>query len=286
VSFRVGRFTVIKKHGKYYRKTYDMAGTGGQCLLSPPDVRGEDFRYPFMLYNLGGGLVNVITGIVFLFIGLGLSGMPSMLLNLFAVFGIILGLSNLIPLTIGGVPNDGNNILALYKHASVRRSFWIQLKFAALITQGERPRDMPEIWGEDEENPTIRYAFLTDKGLMDEARAYAQHTVESPEDIPGIYKNELRCELLFHELIKECRNDVIETMYTEELQKHIKASASQVSKQRLLYAYHLLYKKDANEAEKNLAAFKKACANTPFEGEVPGENEMLEMIESAYAANK
>lgn len=34
VSFRVGSFTVIKENGKLVRKKFNIAGTGGQCILT------------------------------------------------------------------------------------------------------------------------------------------------------------------------------------------------------------------------------------------------------------
>ena len=58
VSFRIFNFTFIRKDGKLIIKKYAVAGTGGQCLLSPPERKLEEI--PVVWYNLGGVLANVI----------------------------------------------------------------------------------------------------------------------------------------------------------------------------------------------------------------------------------
>ena len=58
VSFRIGSVLWIKIQGKIRRKRLSLPGTGGQCLLDPPAMDGG--RFPAVLYNLGGGLANLI----------------------------------------------------------------------------------------------------------------------------------------------------------------------------------------------------------------------------------
>ncbi len=48
----------LKIQGKIRRKRLSLPGTGGQCLLDPPAMDGG--RFPAVLYNLGGGLANLI----------------------------------------------------------------------------------------------------------------------------------------------------------------------------------------------------------------------------------
>ena len=37
LSFRIGPFTLIKKSGRILLKRLSVAGTGGQCLMIPPE---------------------------------------------------------------------------------------------------------------------------------------------------------------------------------------------------------------------------------------------------------
>ena len=61
VSFRIFNLTFIRKDGKLCIKRFSLAGTGGQCLLTPPERPLEDI--PTTLYNLGGVLANLLTAI-------------------------------------------------------------------------------------------------------------------------------------------------------------------------------------------------------------------------------
>ena len=50
LSFRVGSFTLLRQNGRLVLRRFYLPGTGGQCLLEPPD--GDEV--PFRLYNLWG----------------------------------------------------------------------------------------------------------------------------------------------------------------------------------------------------------------------------------------
>ncbi len=58
VSFRIFNMTLIKDNGRLRIKRYAIAGTGGQCLLTPPDK--PDDKVPVILYNSGGVLANLL----------------------------------------------------------------------------------------------------------------------------------------------------------------------------------------------------------------------------------
>lgn len=58
VSFRIFNMTFIRIDGKLHVKRFSIAGTGGQCLLTPPDVPLE--QVPTMWYNAGGVLANLL----------------------------------------------------------------------------------------------------------------------------------------------------------------------------------------------------------------------------------
>ena len=50
---------LLKKDGRLQFCRYQLAGTGGQCLLAPPPWREEGF--PSLLYNLGGPAANLLS---------------------------------------------------------------------------------------------------------------------------------------------------------------------------------------------------------------------------------
>ena len=75
VSFRVGAVTLIRRNGKYCVKKYRVIGTGGQCLLTPPDLPLE--KMPFFWYNAGGVIVNLLLGTIALAIMLAVDDILS-----------------------------------------------------------------------------------------------------------------------------------------------------------------------------------------------------------------
>lgn len=289
VSFRVGNIMIARENGKLVRKKHTVAGTAGQCLLSPPDM--VDGKFPLVLYNAGGGVMNLLLGAASFGLFVLLSGLLSVGFLVSAVIGLFMALFNLIPLRLGMVPNDGYNMLLMGReeNAAARRAFWVLLRANGMFTNGTRPRDLPTEWLDwIESGPlddpmvasatTLQYAYLLDKGDTAEARARMQFLLDNAT-LTGVHKNELLCELLFLELIRECRPPEIEKLYTKELQDYIKLTATYASRQRLLYGYHRLFTKDTTAAERHLALFQKACKTSTSLGEVPGEQELIALVD-------
>ena len=108
LSFRIGSIALVKRDGKLQWKKTTVVGTGGQCLMIPPEC--EPTECPFFLYLLGGGLFNIITGGIAFGIGLLTGGVAQIILNIFAIMGIGTGLANLFPAKVGGTMNDGYQI--------------------------------------------------------------------------------------------------------------------------------------------------------------------------------
>jgi len=290
VSFRVYNIKLARENGKLVRKKYNVVGTAGQALMSPPEV--ENGKVPMAFYNLGGVLANFLfSGLCFWFYLL-LPDPWSIIFLASAIGGVFMGLANIIPLKIKGVPNDGYNLFLLSRkqNADVRHAFWVQLKANALQTSGVRARDFPPAWFEwvtpDTVNDPIiaavamlHYAYLLDRLELTEARELAQTTLDTVNKMGSIHKNEFRCELLFHELIGECRQDEIKRIYTTELQAYVKATAIYASRQRLLYAYARLFLRDAAKADAHLVLFHRACEKSASLGEIPGEQELIAVVD-------
>jgi len=280
VLFRVGSLTLIRHKNTLQFKRYRIGGTGGQCLMEPPDVHNEDYRFPFYLYNLSGGLVNILFSTLFTVWAWHTPQPTTVVLIVFAAIGFFFGATNLIPRRIGGISNDGLNVLSCAKDARTRRAMWIQLKYAALSTQGVRQRDIPEAWISDTGDISneaigfllcLQYDRLMDNEEGPAARALASVILSNPGKMMPLHQYILQGELLFHELINENRAEEVERMYTQALQTNLALVATQLNVLRLHYAYALLYEKDHTKAQKSLDAFNKACANHALVGEIPGE---------------
>lgn len=118
-SFRVGSFMWIQKGGKIVFRRFSLAGTGGQCLMGPPDL--TDGKVPYILYNLGGVLMNLISAAIFFGIALLLRENFAVLVFFAAAaaMGLLLALMNGIPLKLAMVNNDGQNIIDIGKSLSL-----------------------------------------------------------------------------------------------------------------------------------------------------------------------
>ena len=61
--FRVGSLTLIRRNNKFEFKKFSIKGTGGQCILMPPES-AEPLKVPCLLYHAGGGLFNLLTALI------------------------------------------------------------------------------------------------------------------------------------------------------------------------------------------------------------------------------
>ena len=297
VSIRFFNFAIVNKNGKLISKKFKVVGTAGQCLMSPPKLINGN--YPFILYNLGGSLMNFIFSIIFAafyFIFPSFSG--AWAFCLLAVIGVLLGFLNIFPLNLG-IPNDGHNALNLGRDEVARRAFWSILNVNALMTQGIRLRDIPidqyffdnNIDLCDKNNNALgicmailHFERLVDKYEFAEAETFGKNLLSKAINMIDVQKNELRCELLFLELIGEHNKEEIERLYTADLKKYIKATSTYPSRQRLLYAYTKLFLNETAEAANVLAKFNKTCLSYPFDGEIVRDSELIALVDGL--ANK
>ena len=132
-SFRVFNWVLMRKNGKFQLKRYTIPGTGGQCLMIPPEL--VDGKMPCFLYNMGGCIFNALTVIACV----ALSGvLPPAVWIIGAVFGIILVAMNGIPRR-KNISNDGSNALSLGKDPEAMRAFWQQMKMAEAMVKRLSP---------------------------------------------------------------------------------------------------------------------------------------------------
>lgn len=144
VSFRFLNYTIISKDGHLQLRNFELGGTGGQCLLAPPDKPKEqiDTRW----YNAGGVLANIISAAIAIVLLCTVS-MPEWLeaFMLTTVFtGIGFAILNGVPMKIAGGGNDGLNLLNLEKNPASKQCFLNILEVNALVHEGQQYKDMPE----------------------------------------------------------------------------------------------------------------------------------------------
>ncbi len=287
-SFRIGNLMWMKENGRLRLKKFSIAGTGGQCLMSPPDL--VDGKMPFLLYNLGGPLVNLILGIVSLILYL-LFDLPSYLsIWVFINMLIGFGFSFINGFPLASLNNDGSNTLALCKSNDALRDFWIQLKTNEQMAQGVRLKDMPKDWftlpsEEKLDNPmTAVIAVLVCNRLMDEhrfeeAQVLIEELLHTENGIAELHRRLLINDYIYLELIGEHRPEKVEELLDKRQKKFMKSMKTFLSIIRTKYACALLGRNDADAAHRIQRQFEKQSASYPYASDLESEREFMKIAE-------
>lgn len=289
-SFRIGTHMLMKENGKLVHRKIKIAGTGGQCLMIPPEM--VDGKFPVVLYNLGGSIVNLVVAalMITVFVAIDKSSVFALFVFLFIAMGAITGLSNGIPMRTKTVDNDGYNAISLGKSREAMRAFWIQMKTNEQLTKGIRTKDMPEEWFEVPSDDAMKNPMVATIGVYAASRMMDQHRFEEAGKLidymlkietgmVALHRNLLICDQIYLELIGQNRSDRVEALYTKELKKFMKAMKTFPSVIRLEYAYRLLAEHDPESAAKSMAAFEKVAATYPYPNDINTERELMEIVD-------
>ena len=287
-SFRIGSHMLMKENGKLVHRKIKIAGTGGQCLMIPPEM--VDGKFPVVLYNLGGAIINlVVTALMIpVFMAIDKSSVFALFFFIIIAMGAITGLSNGIPMRTNTIDNDGYNAISLGKSKEAMRAFWIQMKTNEQLTKGIRTKDMPEEWFEVPSDEAMKNSMvaiigvyaasrLMDQHRFEEAGKLIDHLLEIETGMVALHRNLLICDQIYLELIGQNRSDRLEALYTKELKKFMKAMKTFPSVIRLEYAYRLLAEHDPQSAAKSMAAFERVAATYPYPNDINTERELMEI---------
>lgn len=294
VSFSVANFMLVNVEGKLKRKKFSIPGIAGQCLMSPPQPFNQS--YPFLLYNLGGSLMNFIICGIFIMLFITYRNVFPYSGQVFlptACVAALFGAINIIPLKIGGVANDGHNIISVRKSEQSRRALWILLTISAQMAQSRRLKDLPDEWFELPEKYDFSDTLSANVALytltrhiehrdFEKAKELAENILNEGQQLIELLKNEARCELLFLKIIRrpdEKQEESIERLFTPELEKYIEACKTQLSKHRLMYAYEKLISGNDEKAKTYLESFRKSFRTHPYEGDRELEQELVELVD-------
>lgn len=253
LSFRIFSFILVKKDGKIVRKKLKVAGIPGQCLLAPPEWN-ENGKYPYVWYNLGGGLLNIITSLLAVLLFFLHIPCVSWMAGFFIFTGVLLGLTNVIPMTMG-IPNDGKNCLLCAKSKGNRRAFYLQLKMNAMMSDGLSVTDMPEEFFETKDDEPVNaltcyvrlmkfYRYL----LLGEEVA-AKSCLETMEaqsaKLPIAFVNSIDVERIFCLLQEDAPLEELASYYA--VVQPVFLQNKDISILRVRYAYYTLLTEEERE---------------------------------------
>lgn len=287
-SFRIMSFMWVKEKNQIKFKRLTIAGTGGQCLMAPPNL--VDGKIPVVLYNLGGSFMNIITGLIFLSLYFIFQNVPlfSTVTLMMAAIGFIFAIMNGVPMRMGLVDNDGYNAFALSRNRDAQRSFWVQMKVNEKLTKAVRLKDMPDEWFAVPSDEKMKNSMVAVMGVfacnrMIDSQSFAQayklmnHLLEIESGIVELHRNLMICDCVYCELIGENRSDVLAQLFTPKIKKFMKSMKTFPSVLRTEYSYALLSEKNIVKAERVKVKFEECAKTYPYASDIQAERELMDI---------
>ena len=275
-SFRIGGVLLTKIEGKLRLKWMPIAGTGGQCLLSPPDCAPEDA--PYLVYHAAGSAMNILTALLHIPLIFTTARIYAICM---LVVGLYFGILNGVPLRVQGIDNDGMNIKNMRRDPTLRTVIIRQLQINAAQSNGQRLRDMPEEWFETYDHAhlhgALQFCRLLDAGAYDEALIYGQ-TLLRNRKLNRIHRGAVMSDVESLKLLMGQR------VFSESafLKQYRKQMAYDPAVQRARFVRALLHDRDEAAAEKIYRQFERACRRSPVPASNASEIELIAAARAKY----
>jgi hypothetical protein len=291
-SYRIFSLMWIREGERVVFRRFSIAGTGGQCLMAPPEP-DEEGRIPFVLYNLGGVILNMVTAVLFLIPALLLSSTSAaaVFFRMLVIVALGFALANGIPMRIGEVDNDGANTRALLREPDAVPVFRVMMLVNEASSRGVRVKDMPEEWFREPDErlfdnsigvsaEVFRLGRLMDEGQYREAEGQIARFLTRDTATNGIYRNLLTADLITCLLIRGDRESA-GTLRTKELKRFLSAMRASPSAVRTEIAMTRLIDGDESGAAAHEQRFEKIAASYPYPAEIEAEREILAAVAAA-----
>ena len=294
VSIRFFGFMIMKENGKLVRKKHSIAGTGGQCIMTPPKTDGTS---PTQLFNWGGCIANVIASVIAIIFAVLCwdKAILSTFLLMFGTIGIYFAIVNGIPLK--SLSNDGYNAITLKDRPNARIAFERSQMIVKEMVMGTRLKDMPAEYFDYEigkyeldDNIIISAAGMTinyyiDCGNYEKVYELCKHLYDNVE-LSDIHKFIVVAELVTGILVTGRDKKEVDKLLTQENKKLMKVHQAQPSTHRVWYVYELLYNNDKETADKHRKDFDKLAKNYPYKTDLENDKELMEFALKKYEENK
>ena len=297
-SFRIFNIMLIRQGGSFRIRKFGIRGTGGQCLMKPPPL--NENKYPYFLYNLGGVIMNLAVSAVFALVASLGSGNPYLLSFAMMMYfqGVIIAVTNGIPDTIGGIPNDGKNIVEFGKNSEALREFWISMQIIISMNENVRMKDMPADWFPPlseaalRSNAPLPFALINLDRLLEEERweeaaGLLEFYLNPEREISGHKRNVAQAELVFLECILKQRPDRLQSLLSEEHRKFITlAQKSSPSIFRTQYCCFLFVDKNEDKASQHRSQFDQMFKHYPYSLIVEEARKEMDLALSVFRKGK
>lgn len=274
-SIRLFSWMLIKDGETIKFRRMEVPGTLGQCLMVPP--KGEFY---FKLSILGGGIANIVVALIPLFI----AGFDSVYAWIFAVTGLFIGISNLIPMSF----NDGMTYRLANSSKEQKYLLYLQLQINYLTTQGTTITELPEEYFELVPQIPQRTYFNDWQEFLILSRKLFRHDWEGyqkgieelwvrKDELVLPYQIELKKELLFCLSLTTPSDLRIKEIWSDkQLQQNLKMPL--LGNDRIRAAYMFGVMKNNYGAQAILKEAKSKVDQSPNRGDALSELELFDEL--------
>jgi len=277
-SFRIGGVLLTKINGKLRLRWMPISGTGGQCLLSPPDCAPEDA--PYLVYHAAGSAMNLLSALLHIPL-LFIPGAARIYAACMLAVGLYFGILNGVPLRVQGIDNDGMHIRNMRHDPALRTVIIRQLQINAAQGEGVRLRDMPAEWfephGHAHLHGALQFCRFLDQGAYDEALRYGQVLLRDKR-LNRIHRGAVMNDVETLKLLAG------QPVFSESplLKSYRKQMAYDPAVQRALFVRAQLKDRNPAAAEKILIRFERACRRSPVPASNASEREIISAARAKY----
>ena len=271
LMFRVFKYSIYKTDSGLRFGKYDIPGTLGQALMTV-DPSTDSKNFPFLFYNLGGVIFNILSSILAIIIGLYSSNGYLKIAIGYAIIGVYLAIVNLI--RIPGLPNDGENIRNIKESQVVRENFYnllqgakdsINGKISHVDNLSEHINDKDFFKYNINQNILLNeVSYQIYNGDFDKVKELLNISLSSSH-VQGLMKNMLNVEALYLAILENNKEKVNKIISSKEFHKFLNTDYF-LNNLRTNIAY-LKYVGDKENYNKKLDFFYEMKDEYPFTGE-------------------
>lgn len=294
-SFRILSYLIIKKDGKLKLERYTIPGTAGQCLMKPKTKDAS--LSSALIFNLGGGILNIIVSLTLLIIHYKfIEGSSfSMYSRALIAAGVFAAITNLIPMKMGQITNDGYNVLQLIKDPTSLQVFNETLIVQDFITRGSTYDEVPQellYFNEDYDynnsllagSLAFYHASLVNKESYEKAYNLSEKIIADYPKMIEHYQNYFKLNLLSFDILSRDDQKDIKSRYND-FEKIIKQSPNSIDILRMQYSYHSLITKNLKLAKDFKHEYNKFIKLAPFEADVKIETQLFALTNKIIEAS-
>ena len=291
LSFRIGSFMWIQQADDLKFQRVEFAASDGQCLMVPPERQDE--KIPYVLYNLGGIIVNFVVALVAAGLAFLTTGTEwlSIFFILLAAFGLAYVVMNAVPIVAGKKHNDGYNIYTISRVEGGSRAYEIQLKISEQSTRGKRLKKMPVAWFDMPSQKAMSNGLIAGIGIFAYKRKLDLLEIEEADrimarllELDGLTAEQRKfiiVDRVYCELVQENRKGILDYYLEKKQSNFMDANKTEPAIIRTIFTYEMLANKDQKLAGNFKRIFEQVTASYPYPQQIEMERDLM-----AYAKER